>query len=345
MKILLTGNQGYIGCVMEEVLLNAGHDVVGFDTGFFEGKTFVPLPMNVKKNRRNNQIKKDIRDATKEDIEGYDTIIHLAALSNDPLGNLNPQLTEEINFKATLQLAKCAKECGVNRFIFSSSCSMYGASDTKKFADENSPFLPQSVYATAKVQSEAALNAIADNNFSPVYMRNATVFGISPKMRFDLVLNNLCGWAWTTKEVVMLSDGKPWRPLVHVRDLCKAFLIVAETPREKIHNRAFNVGRTDENFTIRELAEKVVAGIPSTKLKCLNQNSGDTRSYRASFERIKELGFAPDWNVDKGITELFKTYKYAQLTTTTFEDDFFVTLKRMKSLLEEKKIDKDLRWR
>jgi nucleoside-diphosphate-sugar epimerase len=348
MKILLTGNQGYIGCVMEEMLLNRDHEVVGLDAGFFQGKTLIPLPEAVKKNRQTNQIIKDIRTIEREDLKGkqFDAIIHLAALSNDPLGDLNPELTDNINFQASVQLAKVAKALGVPRYLYSSSCSMYGAADVTQALDETALFNPQTPYAVSKVKSEEALATLANEHFSPVFMRNTTVYGISPRMRFDIVLNNLSAWAFTTGEVVMLSDGTPWRPLVHVRDLCKSFILALEAPKEKVHNRAFNVGITDENFTIKQIAEKVVAGIPGSTLKIMNKNPSDNRSYKVSFERIKnELGFRPTWNVDKGVKELFETFEQINLSKEDFEDEYFTTLKRMKALLERNEIDENLRWR
>jgi nucleoside-diphosphate-sugar epimerase len=347
MKVLLTGNQGYIGDVMEELLLKKGHKVVGIDAGFFEGKTLIPLDPAVVENRKTNQIIKDIRDVTEEDLQNkqFDAVIHLAALSNDPLGNLNPNLTEDINFKATVTIAKTAKAAGCKRFLYSSSCSMYGAADITKPLDETASFNPQTPYAVSKVNSEKALKEMADENFSPTFMRNATVYGVSPRMRFDLVLNSLAAWVHTTGEVVMTSDGKPWRPLVHVRDLCKAFITVLEAPKEKIHNAAFNVGRTEENFTIKEIAEKVVAGFPQSTLKCLNQNSGDSRSYRIGFEKIKnELDFQPDWTVEKGVQELRETFQRINLTKEDFENEYFTTLKRMKALIERNNINENLRW-
>ncbi|PIN78413.1 NAD-dependent dehydratase [Candidatus Woesearchaeota archaeon CG10_big_fil_rev_8_21_14_0_10_34_8] len=345
MKVLVTGNQGYIGCVMEEMLLERGYEVIGLDAEFFKGKNFIPIKENVIKNRKNNQIIRDIREITGKDLEGCDAVIHLAALSNDPLGDLNPKLTEDINFKATVKLAEAAKEAGCKRFLYSSSCSLYGASDITKPVDETASFNPQTPYAESKVNCESALQKLADKNFSPSYMRNATAYGVSPRMRFDIVLNNLCGWAFTTGEVVMISDGKPWRPIVHIRDICAAFIAVLESPKEKIHNQAFNVGITEENFTIREIAEKVVKGIPNTTLKCLNKNSCDNRSYRVSFEKIKTLeNFKPEWDTEKGIQELYKTFQLIELTKEIFEDEYFTTLKRIKSLKERKEITEELKW-
>jgi nucleoside-diphosphate-sugar epimerase len=348
MKILLTGNQGYLGCVMEEMLLEKGHEVVGFDAGFFEGKTLIPLPVAVQQNRKDNQIIKDLRDIEVTDLKerNFDAVIHLAALSNDPLGNLNPTLTEDINFKATVQLAEAAKAANIQRFLYSSSCSMYGAADTEVPLDETAEFNPQTPYAESKVKSEAALKDLASETFSPIFMRNATVYGISPRMRFDIVLNNLSAWAFTTGEVVMLSDGKPWRPLVHVRDLCTAFITAMEAPKEKIHNEAFNVGITEENFTIKQIAEKIVTNMPNTTLKCLNHNPTDARSYKISFEKIKsQINFQPSWTVEKGIKELLETFQKINLTKEDFEDEFFTTLKRMKALQERNEIDENLRWK
>ena len=346
MKILLTGNQGYIGSVMEEVLLKEGHQVIGFDTGFFQGKAFIPNDDVVLENRKTNQINKDIRNATVDDFKGCDVVIHLAALSNDPLGNLDPHLTHNINFEASAKLGELAKAAGVQRFIYSSSCSLYGAADISQAITEVEDFNPQTPYAQSKVDSEVVLTKLSSQDFAPIFMRNATVFGISPRMRFDLVVNNLCGWAFTTKEVVMMSDGKPWRPIVHVRDLCNAFVAAIAAPFESVNNQAFNVGINSENFRVREIAESVVEGIPGSSLKCLNQNPSDTRSYRVNFDKIKTLKkFQPSWSLKKGIEELHNCFQELNLTKEIFEHEYFTTLKRMQALLDREEINKDLRWR
>ena len=344
MKIFLTGNQGYIGSVMEEVLLKEGYDVITVDTGFFLGKDFIPHDEIVQKNRK-NQIIKDIRSLTTEDLKGGDVVIHLAALSNDPLGNLDPNITHDINYQATARLGELAKAAGVKRFIYSSSCSLYGAADTTQALTEEAPFNPQTPYAQSKVDSEAALSKLSSETFAPIFMRNATVYGLSPRMRFDLVVNNLCGWAFTTNEVVMMSDGKPWRPIVHVRDLCNAFVAAIETPLEQVNNQAFNVGINSENFRVKEIAEAVVQGIPESTLKCLNQNPNDTRSYRVNFDKIQTLKkFQPLWDLRKGIKELHKSFQALPLTKELFEHEYFTTLKRMQGLLARQEINKELRW-
>jgi len=342
-RVLLTGNQGYIGSVMEEVLLDNGFEVRGLDAGYFEGGSLVPLPNSVVKNREKNQIIKDIRDVEPSDLANIDAIVHLAALSNDPLGDLDPKLTHEINYLATAKIAELAKKAGVKRFIYSSSCSMYGAADVSKPLDETAEFNPVSAYAQSKVDSETALNKLADENFSPVYMRNATVFGLSKKMRFDLVVNNLSGWAHTISEVKMMSDGKPWRPMVHVRDLCQAFTKALKAPKHLVHNQAFNVGANSENFTIREIAEKVVSGVPNSKLVCMNQVTNDDRSYKVNFDKIKKIGFEAQWSVDRGVSELKQAFEEINLNSETFENEYFTTLKRMKNLLDKGEISPDLR--
>jgi len=344
--IALTGNQGYIGSIMEDELLSRGYVVRGIDAGYFEGKTFVPLSDAVVSNRAKHQVIRDVRDAQIEDFEGIDVVIHLAALSNDPLGALNERLTDEINYKGTVNVATLAKAAGVKRFLYSSSCSMYGAADVSKPLDETADFNPVTAYAQSKVDSEKSLEGLCDDAFAVTSMRNATVFGVSPRMRFDLVINNLGGYAHTTNQVVMKSDGKPWRPVVHVRDVSKAFRTVLESDIDIVRGNAYNVGSNDLNYTVRELADIVVEGFVGSELVCLGEVSGDTRSYKIDFSKIaSELGYVPDWTVERGVEELRTVYREVLLDETLFNDEFFTTLKRMTSLLERGEIkEEDLRW-
>lgn len=345
MKILLTGNQGYIGSVMEDYFLKEGHEVVGFDSGYFKGRHFIPLDKKVIDNRKKNQIIKDIRDVGPNDLRGIEAVVHLAALSNDPLGDLDPKLTEEINYKSTINLAKISKEQNVSRFIYSSSCSLYGASGTDKPLDEKSKFNPVTPYAVSKVESEKGLLGLLDKNFSTTFMRNSTVYGVSPKMRFDLVLNNLSGHAYTAGEVRMKSDGKPWRPLVHVQDLCLAFSLALKADKEKVNGEAFNVGINSENFTIKQIAEKVINGFEDSKFICLNESTGDSRSYRVNFDKIEKiLGFKGKWNVEKGVEELKDAFGKVNLDKEIFENEYFTTLKRMKNLITRGEINSNLRY-
>src|SRR3954470_1890983 len=261
MRVLITGHQGYLGTVMVPVLRDAGHDVTGLDCGFFANCILGPAPADPP------DIRVDLRDVRPEQLDGFEAVIHLAALSNDPLGNLDPALTREINFEATVRLAEAAREAGVRRFIFASSCSMYGTATTDVAVDESAPLQPLTAYAESKVRSEEALSKLATDAFSPVFMRNATVYGASPRLRIDLVLNNLVGWAYTTGVVRVLSDGTPWRPLLHVRDLASAAVAILAAPRDLVHNEPFNIGRDLENYRVKELAEIVRDAVTGSTLE------------------------------------------------------------------------------
>ena len=339
--ILVTGNTGYIGMVMTEFLQAYGYEVIGLDTNYYEGCDFYSA---ARKPRR--QITQDVRDVTKADLAGVKTIIHLAALSNDPLGELRPTLTQEINYLASVRLARLAVEAGVERFIFSSSCSLYGIAPNDVPLTEANAFNPVTVYAQTKVATEKALAQLADEHFHPVFMRNATVYGVSPRLRLDLVVNNLVAAAFTTGRVSILSDGMPWRPIIHVKDFCRAFLAVLAAPIEVVHNQAFNVGINEENYRIKDIARRVEKIIPGCTMEILNQTGADERTYRVDFSKIKKQipGFQPIWNVDKGIQELYESYREIGLTREDFESPKYFRVKWIKYLRESNRLNQDLLW-
>ena len=341
MKILLTGHHGYIGSVTAPILLDAGHEVTGLDTLFYEGCDLHPDGMQLP------TIRLDLRDVRSQSLEGFDAIVHLAALSNDPLGDLSPELTKEINFHATVSLGRAAREAGVRRFVLSSSCSMYGAAASGEAVDETAPLQPLTAYAESKVRSEEALGELADDDFSPIYMRNATAYGVSPRLRVDLVLNNLVGWAFTTGEVRILSDGTPWRPVVHIQDIARATVAVLEAPREAVHAQAFNVGRDTENYQVRALAEIVHKTVPGCTIEYAGTGDPDPRSYRVDFGKFSaafpEAGLS--WTAADGARELLEAYRRANLTLEQFESDRFIRLKHLQLLLENGDLGADLRWR
>jgi len=339
MRVLVTGNLGYIGTVLTPLLEQAGHEVIGLDSDLYQQCTFgKDLP-------KVPQIKKDIRDITRKDLQGYDGVIHLAALSNDPLGNLNPDLTMEINHKASVRLARLAKQAGVKRFLFSSSCSTYGAAGDD-LTTEESPFNPVTPYGQSKVLVEKDLSKLADDAFCPVFLRNATAFGYSPRLRFDLVLNNLVAWATTTGNIYLKSDGTPWRPLVHVEDISRAFLACLEAPQERVLNQAFNVGRTEDNYRIKELAEIVARVVPDCVVEYAPDAGPDKRTYRVSCEKIQRTlpTFQPQWDAQKGAKELYNAYVDFGLKMDEFEGPSFKRIQHIKLLLAEGKLDKNLRW-
>ncbi len=340
MRVLVTGHQGYIGTVMAPMLSDAGHEVVGLDTELFGQCTFGDEP------RRFPSLSKDLRDVMPEDLKGFDAVVHLAGLSNDPLGNLNPDLTYQINHQASLRLARSAKEAGVRRFLFSSSCSTYGAAGDK-LLDETAAFNPVTPYGHSKVLVEQDVAKLADEYFSPTFLRNATAYGVSPRLRFDLVLNNLVAWAMCTGRIYMKSDGTPWRPIVHIEDISRAFLAALEAPLETIHNRAFNVGRTEENYQIRDLAEIVKQTVPGCSVDFAEDAGPDKRCYRVDFSRIRtELpGFKHEWNATKGARELYGAYRRVGLTTSEFEGPRYKRIDHIKKLLASGRLDADLRWR
>src|ERR1700676_773410 len=338
MRVLLTGHRGYIGSVLTRMLLQAGHQVSGLDTDFFLQNRFVGEVADVP------NLRKDLRDLELRDLEGYDAVLHLAALSNDPLGDINPQLTYEINFHATTRLARLSKQVGVKRFLFSSSCSMYGAAGSEMLG-ENAPFNPVTPYAESKVLAERELSNLADNEFSPVFLRNTTAYGVSPFMRFDVVLNNLVGWAYTTGRVQIQSDGTPWRPLIHVEDICRAFVAALEAPREAIHNEAFNIGLTEENYQIRDLAEIVKEIVPGCTITYAPGGGPDPRSYRVNFAKAKKglPGFKPQWNVRRGASDLLAACQEAQLKEKDFTGPRFNRILHIRNLMSSGALDSDLR--
>ena len=338
-RILITGNNGYLGSVMAPWLRRQDYDVTGLDTGYFAACTLVPDIAQIP------TIQKDLRDVTPKDLDGYDAVIHLAALSNDPIGNLNETWTREINGEGTIRLAKAAKEAGVSRFLFSSSCIMYGMSEAA-IVNETAPLAPQTEYARSKFVAETALSQMADDSFSPTFCRNGTVYGLSPRMRFDTVLNNLMGSAFTTGRVAIHSDGTPWRPVVHVQDVARAFQAVLEAPRELIHNEAFNTGVDHLNHQIAELGKIAAETVPGAELQMVPQTGADKRTYKADFGKFKRTfqDFNFIWDARKGAIELLTGFQKTRLTYRDFTDRRFTRLNWLRHLLDTTSVDDDLRW-
>lgn len=338
-RVLVTGHNGYLGSVMAPHLVSNGFEVSGLDTGYFSECTLVPDPAQIP------AVKKDLRDLTPGDLEGFDAVVHLAALSNDPIGNLNDSWTEEINYLASVKLAELAKAAGVRRFLFSSSCIMYGSADTL-IVNEESPLDPKTEYARSKVKAERALSALADGNFSPVFVRNGTVYGVSPRMRFDTVLNDLVGSAATTGKVTVHSDGKPWRPVMHVQDVARYFQAMLEAPIEKIHNQAFNAGANELNHQIIELAQIAVKTVPGCKLEMVPKPGADQRTYKADFGKFARTfpDFQFKWNAASGAAELFDAFKRVGLTHADYTDKKFTRLKWLRHLMEGGRLNNNLRW-
>ncbi|MFC1807436.1 NAD-dependent epimerase/dehydratase family protein [Candidatus Omnitrophota bacterium] len=339
--ILITGNMGYIGRIMTKLFQDNSCEVVGLDCGFYKDCQF--YDDNTKPFK---QIEKDIRDIDRSDLEGIEAIIHLAALSNDPLGKLNPDWTNQINCAGSLKLAQLAKESGIERFIFSSSCSIYGIADNDRPLNEENPINPLTEYAKTKVAVEKDVSGLASDNFHPVFMRNATAYGLSPSLRLDLVVNDLVARGYLTKKITILTDGTPWRPIIHVFDLCQAFLAALKAPVEKIHDQTFNVGINEENYQVKDIAMHVKKIVPETSIEILSARGNDERSYRVDFSKIKESlpDFSPVWNVKKGIDELYKAYAQNGLAGEDLEDTNYFRLKKIKHLIESGRLDKDLRW-
>lgn len=342
MKILLTGHDGYIGTVMAPFLRERGHEVLGLDTFLYAGCAFGDGTGELEISARHG----DVRDVEAGHLHGFDAVVHLAALSNDPLGDLNADVTYDVNHRASVRLARLARDAGVERFLFASSCSLYGVAGEDGMLDETAAFNPITPYGESKVMVERDVSELADDDFSPTFMRNATVYGVSPRLRADIVVNNLVGLAHTTGEILMRSDGTPWRPLVHVEDVCRAFLAVLEAPREKVHDRAFNVGRTGENYQIREVAEIVGKAMPGTRIAFAEDAGPDPRNYRVDCSLIEETlpSYRPRWTVPDGVAELRDAFSRYGLNEEDFRNRY-VRLRRIRKLREEGALDDDLRWR
>lgn len=338
MRVLLTGHKGYIGTVLAPMLLDAGHEVHGLDSDIFSRCTFGDDPLQIP------ETIKDVRDVTIEDVQGYDAVLHLAGLSNDPLGDLNAELTYEINHRASVRLAALSKEAGVKRFIFSSSCSNYGAGGNDLLTEEGD-LNPVTPYGKSKVMVEQDVSKLADETFCPLYLRNATAYGVSPRLRFDLVLNNLVAWAYTTGQVRLKSDGTPWRPIVHIEDISRAFVATLHAPTEKVHDRAFNIGVPGENFRIREIAEIVGDTVPDSEVTFAPDASPDKRNYRVDCSLIQREvpEYQPQWNVRKGAQELYEAYKATGLTLEEFEGKRYKRIDHVRMLISEGIIDESLR--
>lgn len=341
MKVLLTGHRGYIGTVMTPMLLKAGHEVVGLDADLYRRCTFaaggeiVDVPAIIK----------DTRDVNARDLEGIDAIIHLAALSNDPLSDLNPDLTYAVNHRASVKLAELAKQAGVNRFLFASSCSNYGKTDDDQMIDETGNLSPVSAYGESKVYVERDVKPMADKDFCPVFLRPATAYGVSPRLRFDIVLNNLVAWGMTKKVILLKSDGTPIRPIVHIEDISRAFIAALEAPADLVRGEAFNVGQTEHNYRVREIAEIVSEVVPGCTIELSSDASPDPRSYRVSFEKIKKTlpAFKPQWDARKGAEQLYEAYKRSGVTLEEFEGARYNRIKHIKMLLSDSVLSNELR--
>jgi nucleoside-diphosphate-sugar epimerase len=345
LRVLVTGNNGYIGTVMVPLLQAAGFEVCGLDSDLFDGCTFgnasitggIPdIPY----------LRKDIRDVELSDLKGVDAIVHLCALSNDPLGNINPKVTYEINHAASVRLAKLAKEAGIERYILSSSCSVYGAA-TSDVVNEESEVNPVTPYAESKVMAEKDIAKLADGNFSPTFLRSSTAYGLSPMLRFDLVVNNFIAWSFTKGIVLLKSDGSAWRPFVHIQDISRAFIAALKAPRDNVHNQIFNVGKNEENYRIREVAEIAKQIVPNSQIKYVEGAETDQRSYRVEFDKIAAAlpNFKPQWNVAEGAKQLYEAYKKVGLLVEDFEGPRYRRITHLENSLKSGRLDSTMRLR
>jgi nucleoside-diphosphate-sugar epimerase len=342
LKVLLTGHLGYIGAVLAPLLREEGQEVVGLDSQLYGGCDFGPLHEDIP------SLSVDLRDVQPRDLEGIDAVLHLAALSNDPLSDLDPTLTYDINHRASVRLAAAAKAAGVARFVFSSSCSLYGAAGDD-FLTESAAFNPVTAYGESKVLVERDVRLLASDTFSPTFLRNATAYGVSPRLRGDLVVNNLVGYAYATGKVFIKSDGTPWRPLVHIRDIASAFLAVLRAPRELVHNESFNVGQTSENYRIREVADIVKEVVPGSTVTYAEDGGPDLRCYRVDCAKIRDVlgpfGFEPRWTVRRGVEELYAAYRTYGLTLEDLQGPRYIRIATIQRLIGAGKLDQSLRWR
>ncbi len=339
MRVLVTGNRGYIGSVLVPLVLNNDYEVTGLDTGLYEGGGLYNENL-----ASINYIKQDIRNIKKEELVGFDAIVHLAELSNDPLGQLAPQITYKINHEGACHLAKLAKASGIKRFIYISSCSVYGIAEG--IVDELSPISPQTVYAECKALVEKELNKLADDDFSPTFLRSATVYGASPQLRFDTAINNLCGLAWTSKEIKLTSDGSPWRPFIHVEDLCRVIIELLSIERNKIHNQVFNLGKSEHNYQIKDVAHAIGSVFSECEIS-FGAKDPDNRSYQVSCDKLASIldNFQFIWDIEKGVRELYDLFSEINLSADTFNSRYHTRLKCLEYLIKNQKLDSNFFWK